>query len=158
MERQFKLTLDSYDRAILAQLQLNARISMTELAKQVGLSKTPVTQRVKQLESSGLIASYRAVLSPLSLGLSHVTYVEVRLTDTKEAALTKFNEAVKAIPEVEECYMIAGNFDYLLKVRSRDMIHYRSVMGGRISSLPYVSSTSSYVAMEAVVENAIVEV
>ena len=149
--------IDRHDRAILECLQRNARMSMTDLAKEVGLSKTPVTQRVKQLEASGLIASYRAVLSPIKLGLSNVTYVEIRLTDTKEAALDRFNEAVRDIPEVEECYLIAGNFDYLLKVRSRDMAHHREVMSGKLSSLPYVASTSSFVAMEAVVENAIIE-
>ena len=152
------MTIDSYDRAILALLQQNARMSMTELAQRVGLSKTPVTHRVRQMEASGLIAAYRAVLSPLRLGLSHVTYVEVRLTDTKEVALRAFNEAVQEIPEVEECYMIAGNFDYLVKVRSRDMAHYRSVLGGQISSLPYVASTSSYVAMEAIIEHGTVDI
>jgi Lrp/AsnC family leucine-responsive transcriptional regulator len=152
------MALDKIDRAILRELQHNARISMTELARRVALSKTPVTQRVQQLEASGLISGYRAILSPIQLGLSHVTYVEVRLSDTKEAALRRFNEAVKAVPEVEECYMIAGNFDYLLKVRSRDIAHYRSVMGDRISELPGVASTSSYVAMEAVVESQIVDI
>ena len=152
------MTLDHTDRQILHLLQENARISMTELAHAVGLSKTPVTQRVQKLEKSGVISAYRAVLSPIQLGLSHVTYVEVRLTETKEAALKKFNEAVKAISEVEECYMIAGNFDYLLKVRSRDIAHYREVMGEQISSLPYVSSTSSFVAMEAIVEQSVVNI
>lgn len=152
------MILDNIDRKILHVLQQNARISMTELANRVGLSKTPTTQRVQNMEKSGLISAYRAVLSPLALGLTHITYVEVRLSDTKEAALQKFNAAIKAIPEVEECYMIAGNFDYLVKVRSRDIAHYRQVMGDKISSLPHVAATSSFVAMEAVVEQAIVEV
>ncbi|MEO1561889.1 MAG: Lrp/AsnC family transcriptional regulator [Pseudomonadota bacterium] len=150
--------LDTKDRQILRLLQQNARISMTDLAGAVGLSKTPVTQRVQNLEKAGLIAGYRAILSPLALGLTHVTYVEVRLSDTKEAALRKFNDAVKSIPEVEECYMIAGNFDYLIKVRSRDISHYRTVMGDKISGLPHVASTSSFVAMEAVIEQAVVDV
>ena len=144
--------IDKFDKLILRILQSNARITMTELATRVGLSKTPVTQRVQNMEKSGLIAAYRAVLSPIKLGLSHVTYVEVRLSDTREAALKKFNSAVKTVSEVEECYMIAGNFDYLIKVRSRDVAHYRTIMGDKISALPYVASTSSFVAMEAVVE------
>lgn len=152
------LGLDRIDRAILREIQQNARISMTELARLVGLSKTPVTQRIRQMEKTGLISAYRAVLSPLQLGLSHVTYVEVRLADTKEVALRRFNDAVKEISEVEECYMIAGNFDYLLKVRSHDIAHYRRVMGDRISALPGVASTSSFVAMEAVIESKIVEI
>lgn len=150
--------LDEIDRKILNELQHNARIPVTELAKRVNLSKTPVAQRIRQMEEAGLISAYRAVISPLKLGLSHVTYVEVRLSDTREAALRKFNEAVRNIPEVEECYMIAGGFDYLIKVRSRDIADYRRVMGEEISALPYIHSTSSYVAMEAVVENGNIEV
>lgn len=152
------MQLDATDRKILRELQMNARLPITELAKRVGLSKTPVAQRVRQMEEAGLIAAYRAVLSPLKLGLSHVTYVEVRLSDTREAALRKFNEAVRQIPEVEECYMIAGGFDYLVKVRSRDMADYRRIMAEGLSTLPFVHSTSSYVAMEAVVESAEIEV
>ncbi|AOZ71114.1 proline dehydrogenase transcriptional activator [Rhodobacter xanthinilyticus] len=146
------MDLDATDKRILAELVANARISTTELARKVGLSKTPVAARIKAMEEIGLITGYRAILSPLKLGLTHVTYLEVRLSDTRERALRAFNEAVRAIPEVEECYMIAGGFDYLLKVRSRDMADYRRIMGEKISALPHVHATSSYVAMEAVVE------
>ncbi|WP_417809983.1 Lrp/AsnC family transcriptional regulator [Thioclava sp.] len=148
--------IDAIDRKIIHELQQNARISITDLARRVGLSKTPVAARIKALEEGGLIAGYRAMLSPLKLGLSHVTYVEVRLSDTREAALTRFNTAVRAVPEIEECYMIAGGFDYLLKVRTRNIAEYRRVMGDQISALPHVHATSSYVAMEAVVESAAV--
>ena len=146
--------LDDIDRRILAELLDNARIPTAELARRVGLSKTPVAARVRHLEEIGLITGYRTMLSPLKLGLSHVTYVEVRLSDTREGALAKFNAAVRTIPEVEECYMIAGGFDYLLKIRSRDIADYRRIMGEAISSLPHVHATTSYVAMEAVVEQA----
>lgn len=144
--------IDEIDRKIIHELQRNARLSITELSARVGLSKTPVAARIRALEESGLIAGYRAILSPIKLGLTHVTYVEVRLSDTRERALEQFNAAVRAIPEVEECYMIAGGFDYLIKVRSRDMADYRRIMGDRLSALPHVHATSSYVAMEAVVE------
>ncbi len=144
--------LDATDRKILHALVANARISVTDLARKVGLSKTPVAARIKAMEEIGLITGYRATLSPLRLGLSHVTYVELRLSDTRQKALEQFNAAVRAIPEVEECYMIAGGFDYLIKVRSRDMADYRRIMGERLSTLPHVAATSSYVAMEAVVE------
>lgn len=144
--------LDATDMKILNALLTDARLPMTELAKRVGLSKTPVALRIRKMEEMGLITGYRAILSPLKLGLTHVTYVEVRLSDTRESALTRFNDAVRTIPEVEECYMIAGGFDYLIKVRSKDMADYRRVMGEQISALPYVTGTSSYVAMEAVVE------
>ena len=142
--------LDQTNRKILAELVGNARIPISELARKVGLSKTPVAQRIKQLEEMGLITGYRAILSPLRLGLTHVTYVEVRLSDTRQRALEQFNDAVRAISEVEECYLIAGGFDYLLKVRSRDMAHYRQIMADDISALPHVAQTSTFVAMETV--------
>ena len=150
--------LDQIDKKILNELVGNARIAMSELARRVGLSKTPVSQRVKHLEETGIITSYRAMLSPIAMGLSHVTFVEVRLSDTRESSLRKFNEAVREIKEVEECYMIAGGFDYLLKVRSSTIEDYRRTMGEQLSTLPFVAATSSYVAMEAVVENAPVKI
>ncbi len=149
--------LDAMDRKILRELTANARLPTAELARRVGLSKTPVAARIKAMEDSGLISGYRVQLSPLKLGLTHVTYVQVSLSDTRERALREFNAAVRAIPEIEECYMIAGGFDYLLKVRSRDIGEYRRVMGEAISALPHVNSTSSFVAMEAVVENALTD-
>ena len=88
----------------------------------------------------------------MKLGLTHVTFVEVKMSDTRQIALDKFNAAVRAVPEIEECYMIAGGFDYLLKVRSRDMVRLRQILAERISTLPYLHATSSFVAMEAVVE------
>ena len=105
------LELDQTNRKILAELVANARIPISELARKVGLSKTPVAQRIKQLEEMGLITGYRAILSPLRLGLTHVTYVEVRLSDTRQRALELFHDAVRAIAEVEECYLLAGGFD-----------------------------------------------
>jgi Lrp/AsnC family leucine-responsive transcriptional regulator len=144
--------LDAINRRILGELIADARIPITELARKVGLSKTPVAIRIRQLEEAGLITGYRAILSPLKLGLTHVTYIEVRVTDTRQKALEAFNAAVRAVPEIEECYMIAGGFDYLLKVRSRDMAHYRQIMADSISSLPFMHATSSHVAMEAVIE------
>lgn len=144
--------LDGPNRKILHELVANARIPITELARKVGLSKTPVALRIKQMEEMGLITGYRAMLSPVRLGLTHVTYVEARLSDTRQKALEQFNTAVRAIPEVEECYMIAGGFDYLIKVRSRDMADYRRILGESISTLPHLNATNSYVSMEAVVE------
>lgn len=144
------LGLDRYDRAILAALAADGRLPITELAARVGLTKSPVQARVKRLEASGVIAGYRAILSPIRMGLAHVAFVEVRLQDTREAALQAFNRAVRAVPEIEECHMIAGGFDYLLKVRTGDISDYRRVMAERISTLPHVAATSTYVAMETV--------
>jgi Lrp/AsnC family leucine-responsive transcriptional regulator len=146
--------LDRIDSAILRELARDGRLPVAELARRVGLSKTPTQARVKRLEEAGVIQGYRAVLSPIRMGLAHVAFVEVRLTDTREAALQAFNRAARALPEVEECHMIAGGFDYLLKVRTADIADYRRVMAEHISTLPHVASTSTYVAMEAVKEDA----
>ncbi|TCM84580.1 AsnC family transcriptional regulator [Rhodovulum steppense] len=142
--------LDRHDRTILDILAGEGRIAVAELARRIGLSKTPTLARLKRLEEAGVITGYRAMLNPIRLGLAHVAFVEVRLSDTREAALRAFNAAVRAIPEIEECHMIAGGFDYLLKVRTADMARYREVMAVRLSGLPHVANTSTYVAMEAV--------
>lgn len=142
--------LDAYDRKILTILARDGRIAITELARRIGLSKTPCQARVRKLEDEGYIRGYRAVLDPGMLGLGHVTFVEVRLSDTREAALRAFNAAVRDVPEIEQCHMIAGAFDYLMKVRSRDIDAYRRVLGEVISALPHVASTSTHVSMEAV--------
>lgn len=144
------IDLDRYDRDILAILSVEGRIPMAELSRRIGLSKTPVQQRVQRLERAGVIVGYRALVSPGRLNLTHVAFVQVRLSDTREAALQAFNQAVRAVPEIEECHMIAGGFDYLLKIRSADIHSYRQIMAERISTLPHVAGTSTFVAMESV--------
>lgn len=145
--------LDSIDRRIVAALVADGRLSVTELASRVGLSKTPCQIRLRRLQESGVIRGFRAVVDPARLGLDHVAFTEVKLSDTREAALRDFNEAVRKIPEIEECHMLASSFDYLLKVRTADIRRYRAVLGERISSLPHVASTSTFVAMETVKES-----
>jgi len=142
--------LDEFDRKILAALAEDGRMTVTELAKRVGLSKTPAQVRLKRLTDSGVIRGFRAIIDPARLGLDHIAFTEVKLADTREKALQEFNAAVRRIPEVEECHMLASNFDYLLKVRTADIRRYRIVLGEKISSLPHVASTSTYVAMETV--------
>jgi len=149
--------LDRFDRAILSVLAEDGRISITDLAKRIGLSKSPTQARLRRLEEQGVILGYRAMLDPIRLGLDHVAFVEVRLNDTREAALRAFNAAVAKVPEIEQAHMIASHFDYLLKVRTRDMTAYRRFMGETISALPHVSNTSTYVAMEAVKETVLAE-
>ncbi|ROU03374.1 Lrp/AsnC family transcriptional regulator [Histidinibacterium lentulum] len=144
--------LDRFDRAILEVLAVEGRISLTELGRRVGLTKSPAQARLKRLEAAGVIRGYRALMDPIRLGRDHVAFVEVKLTDTREAALAAFNAGVLAIPEVEQCHLIAGNFDYLLKVRTRSMADYRRVLAERISALPHLAQTSTYVAMQAVKE------
>ncbi|MGG7566046.1 Lrp/AsnC family transcriptional regulator [Rhodovulum sp. DZ06] len=142
--------LDRADRAILRELAADGRISMTELARRAGLSKTPVLARVKRLEKAGFIQGYGARLNWAKMGRGRVTFVEVRLSDTREPALKAFRDAAMAAPAIVECHMIAGAFDYLLKVRTRDIDEYRRVMGEVVSAMPHVSSTSTHVVMEQV--------
>ena len=146
--------MDEYDRKILSLLSIEGRISMTALGERVGLSKTPVTARVKRLEEEGVITGYRATLSASKLGVEHIAFLEVKLSDTREKALDAFNQAVRAIPEVEACHMIAGGFDYLIKVRASDIFAYRQVLGEQLSRLPNVASTSTYISMQSVVDTA----
>ena len=144
--------LDEFDRKILAILRKDGRITFTDLAEQFGLSKTPCQQRVKRLVQGGVIVGFRAIVDPAKVGLDHVAFTEVKLSDTRETALKEFNTAVREIPEVEECHMIASSFDYLLKVRTADIRRYRIILGEKISSLPHVASTSTFVAMETISE------
>ena len=157
-EQSDQFDLDRFDRAILRVLAGDGRISITDLAKEIGLSKSPTQARLKRLEREGVITGYRALVDPIRLGLDHVSFVEVRLRDTREAALAEFNAAVRNIPEIEQAHLIAGNFDYLLKIRTQDMNDYRRVLAEHISTLPHVSNTSTYVAMEAVKEEALSDV
>ncbi len=109
---------------------------------------------MRRLEAPGYIRGYRAVIDPAKVGLGHIAFVEVKLSNTTEHALNAFNAAVKKLAEVEQCHMIAGGFDYLLKVRTGDIIAYRRVLGEKISALPHVVQSSTYVAMEAVKDEA----
>ena len=148
-----KVDLDSFDRAILKALERNGRITVTELADTVGLSKTPCQIRMKRLESKGYIRGYTAVMDYGLLDTNHIAFVQVKLSDTRAAALAAFNGAVGNVSEIEECHMMAADFDYILKVRTRDIASYRAVLGETISELPYVASTSTFVCMEAVKEH-----
>lgn len=151
--RQTPVTLDRLDQALLDVIAREGRISLVDLGRRIGLSKSPVQARLRRLEAAGIITGYRAQLSPIRMGRAHVAFVEVRLSDTREAALQAFNKAVQQVPEIEECHMIASRFDYLLKVRTGDIQDYRRVLAEHISALPHVAATSTYVAMEAVKES-----
>lgn len=144
--------IDNIDKAILAALQINAKMTLTEIAERVGLSKTPCQLRIKNMERLGVITGYAVQVNHRLLGENHVAFVQVKLSDTKTKALKSFNEAVQQIPEIEECHMMAANYDYLLKVRTGDMGSFRSVLGEKISMLPNVLQTSTFVAMENVKE------
>ena len=147
--------LDHYDQKILEQLSVDGRMSVTDLANKLGLSKTPCGVRLKRLINDAYILGFRAVLNPRKLDLNQVAFVEVKLRDTTESALIAFNEAVDKIPDIEQCHLIAGPFDYLIKVRTKDIMTYRQILAEQISTLPNVASTSTYMAMETVKEQGV---
>ncbi len=147
--------LDSFDLKILDTLSKDGRVTTTALAEQVGLSKTPCHARVRRLETEGYILGYSARLNPVKLGLEHVAFVEVKLSNTTAKALLAFNTAVSQLTQVEQCHMIAGGFDYLLKVRTASISDYRRFLGAELSSLPHIAHSSTFVAMESVKEAAV---
>ncbi len=142
--------LDQFDAEILRIVSQNGRIPVADLARRIGLSKTPCQVRLKRLQEQNYIVGFRAVLNPQKLGQEHVAFTEVKLSDTREEALSEFNTAVQSIPEIEQCHMIAGSFDYLVKIRTSDIQAYRKLLGETISMLPHVSNTSTFVAMQSV--------
>ncbi|MFT6024451.1 MAG: Lrp/AsnC family leucine-responsive transcriptional regulator [Ascidiaceihabitans sp.] len=145
--------LDGIDLKILKELEVDGRLSIVELAGRVNLTNTPCSERVKRLERAGHITGYRAILNMDKLGLSHVTVMQVSLAATAgNNSLDDFNAAVRQIPEVESCLMIAGSFDYLLTVRTRDIAQFRTVLGDKINKLPGVLQTNSFAVMEIVKE------
>ena len=146
--------LDQIDLDILAALQADGRITNVALARQVGLSATPCLERVKSLEAAGLITGYVARLSASALGLGLTVFVQIAIERTSQRVFEAFREAVQIIPEIEECHMVAGGFDYLLKVRVPDMAAYRNFLGAVLSGIPGIRETHSYPVMEEVKDSA----
>jgi Lrp/AsnC family leucine-responsive transcriptional regulator len=144
--------LDRIDKRILEELQANGRLSIVDLAKRVNLTNTPCSERVKRLEKSGVIHKYGVAIDRDLLGFNHLSVVHVSLAATAENSLEDFNKAVHDIAEVESCLMIAGSFDYSLTIRTRDMAHFRNVLGDKINRLPGISHTNSFAVMEVVKE------
>lgn len=142
--------LDQIDRAILRELQAEARITNVELARRVNLSPTPCLERTRRLERDGFIHSYTARLDPDKLGLQLTVFIEVELDRTKPEIFDDFKNAVSDQPEVLECHLIAGGFDYLIKAILPDMASYRDFLGRVLVSMPGVKATHTYVVMEQV--------
>lgn len=143
-------SLDRIDRQILRILQRDGRISNVDLAKSVYLSPTPCLERVRRLEREGYIEGYTARLDPHRLGAGLVMLVEVTLDRTTPEEFARFHETIAVIPEVMECFMVAGGFDYMLKIRVADMTAYRNLLGDKLTALPGVLQTHTYVVMEEV--------
>lgn len=146
--------LDRTDKKILQILQKDGRISGVELAEQVGLSPTSAGERLKRLQRDGFVSGFGARLDPQKLGLGFLVFIEVHLDKTTPDAFERFGRAVRLAPEVLECHMVAGGFDYLLKVRLPDMTAYRRFLGNVLLGFPGVRETRSYAVMEEVKSDA----
>lgn len=145
-------TLKKIDRKILATLQRDGRITYAELARQAGLTTTPCIERVKRLERDGYIKGYFAQLNPDQLGSGLIVFVQIRLVRTSKDGFDEFKRAVIQLPEVQECYLVSGNFDYLIKARVADMSAYREFLGDTLLTLPGVQESTSIAVMEVVKE------
>jgi Lrp/AsnC family transcriptional regulator, leucine-responsive regulatory protein len=144
---------DAIDLAILDALQRDGRLSNVALAKAVGLSPTPCAERVRALEAAGIINGYTTNLDPERLDLGLLVFIEIAIDRTSEDAFDQFRKAMLGIAQVQECHMVAGGFDYLLKVRVRDMAAYRAFLGEVLSKVPGIRETHTYAVMENVKES-----
>ena len=141
--------LDRIDRQILVRLQADGRLSVAELARQVHLSATPCLERLRRLERDGYIRGYAADLDPSKLGAGLIAFVEVQLDRTTPDVFNRFRDGVMGLEPVQECHMVAGGFDYLLKVRTADMGAYRRFLED-LAALSGIEQTHTYVVMEEV--------
>ena len=142
--------MDVPDLRILEILQADGRITTADLADKLGLSPTATGERVRRLARDGVIQGYGARLDPHRLGLDLLVFVEVSLDKTTPEAFERFARAVRLAPEVLECHMVAGGFDYLVKARIADMAAYRRFLGDALVSLPGVRETRTYAVIEEV--------
>ena len=144
--------LNKMDAKILRILQENGRIPFAELAREVGLTTSPCLERVRRMEREGLIKGYSALLDASQLNCNLVVFVQVRLTRKSQDIFNDFKRAAIALNEIQECYLVSGNFDYLIKARVADMDAYRTLLGETLLTLPGVQASTSYVVMEQVKE------
>lgn len=162
VEEEGKLTasavLDRLDKKILRELQSNGRISNVELAKRVGLSATPCLNRVKRLEKIGCIEQYTVRVNPTFVDAVLLVFVELRLDRTSKNVFTDFSREILKLPEIMECHLVTGDFDYLLKARVSDTHAYRRLLGETLLSLPHVNSSRTYMVMEEVKETDVIAI
>jgi Lrp/AsnC family transcriptional regulator, leucine-responsive regulatory protein len=142
--------LDGIDRRILQLLQADGRIPTVDLADRIGLSPTATAERVKRLQKEGFILGYSARLDPAKLDRAFLVFIEVTLDKTTPDVFEKFAAAARRRPDIIECHLVAGGFDYLIKTRVADMGAYRALLGEAILSLPGVRETRTYAVMEEV--------
>ncbi|GAC1390491.1 MAG: winged helix-turn-helix transcriptional regulator [Variovorax sp.] len=147
------IELDRIDRKILDILQRQGRISMTELAGEIGLSTSPCSERVRRLEREGVITGYHARIDPQALGKTLLVFVEITLSSKSGDVFDKVRRELLHMPEVMECHLVSGGFDYLIKARLRAMSEYRHLLGDLLKKLPVTAESHSYVVMEEVKES-----
>ncbi len=144
--------LDRTDRMILEILQKDGRIAISELASKINLSTTPCSERVKRLERDGVIMGYYARLSPELLERNLLVFLEIKLSAKSGDVFDQVARDLVEIPEVMECHLISGEFDYLVKARLKEMSAYRKLLGDLLKKLPSSASSHSYIVMEEVKE------
>lgn len=150
--KRMKLKLDSIDRRILRELQADGRMSYTELAPKVGLTTSPCLERVRRLERAGIITGYTAVIEPRAVGTGLLVFIELSLTYTSPEIFADFKRAILRQPQILECHLVSGDFDYLVKARVPDMHAHRSLLGELVRHLPGVRNSKTLVVMEEVKE------
>ena len=150
--------LDKLDRRILALLQKDGRLSMKELGEQVGLSITPCIERVKRMERDGIISGYYARINPSALGASLLMFVQITLSNKSGEMFEQFRREVLRIPQVLECHLVSGDFDYIIKARIHEMNEYRKLLGDILLQLPGAAQSKSYVVMEEIKESLFLDV
>ena len=145
--------LDRIDRNILDILQREGRISMTDLAERIGLSTSPCSERVRRLERDGVITGYQARIDPKALGKTLLVFVQITLSSKSGDVFDRVRDELLSVPEVQECHLVSGGFDYLVKARLRGMSEYRHLLGDLLQKLPVTAESHSYVVMEEVKES-----
>jgi Lrp/AsnC family leucine-responsive transcriptional regulator len=150
--------LDSADFRILREIQNDGRMPVVELAERVNLSKSPCLKRLRRLEKEGFIRRYIAELDAKKMAQGYLVYVQVKLANTTRLKLEEFNRSVQSVPQIQSCHMVSGGYDYLLKIRTRDMDEYRILLGDVISCLPGITQTSTYPVMEEVKDTMILAI
>lgn len=143
---------DRVDRKILDVLQRDGRISITDLAQEVGLSATPCAERVRRLERNGVITGYHARVSPQALGKTLLVFLEIKLSAKSDEVFEKIRRELQGMPDVMECHLVSGDFDYLVKARLAEMNDYRRLLGDILQRLPASAESRSYVVMEEIKE------
>lgn len=152
IHKDSEYVLDKIDRRILDILQQNGRISMTELADTVGLTVTPCIERVRRLERDRVITGYYARVNPKALDAGLLVFVEISMSSKSERTFDEFRREVLCVPQVLECHLVSGDFDYMVKARIKEIGQYRNLLGEILLRLPGVTQTRSCVVMEEIKE------